>query len=342
MKLSVLMPFRNAAATLPEALSTISKAALQCAPIPIELVAVDHGSTDESKSCFNATIDEGYRTIIVDASRAASLAEALELGRGYCEGKYIARMDADDRMDSQRLRADMDYLDANQSASAVACCIAPFSDQDEKPALPMYAAWQNRILSSADIAAEVWVEQPFCHPATTFRADALDKVGGYRHGNFPEDYDLFMRLYVAGEALHKRPEVHHYWRQHQGQSTHNDPRYHRDAFARVKARGLRDFFSLHERPFAIAGAGREGGRIARALGEIGLKPSWFFDVNKKKIGSVRLGIPVLSYDKLDEIRQDTPNLFCIGAVGTSGSAAILRNRFQMAGLVEGETFVRVA
>ena len=342
MKLSVLMPFRNAASTLPEALTTIMEAMAECGPSSVELVAVDHGSNDQSAQVIEGQSNSAFHVNLIDASSAPSLAEALELGRHHCKGEYIARMDADDRMDPQRLRADISYLDRHQDVSAIACCIAPFADDQEKPALPMYATWQNGILSPEAIATEIWIEQPLCHPATTFRADALSRIGGYRHGDFPEDYDLFMRMHVAGDSLHKRPEIHHHWRQHQGQSTANDPRYHRDAFARVKARGLRDFFSLDVRPFAIAGAGREGGRIARALAEIGLTPRWFFDVSEKKIGSVRYGVGILSYDQLDDTRRQAPDMFCIGAVGTSGSGAIVRNRFRDAGFIECENFVLVA
>jgi hypothetical protein len=342
MRLSVLMPFRNAASTLPEALESIAAALSQRGSDSWELVAVNHASDDESCDQVTTGPFASLPLRLVHASPELSIGGVLELGRSHCKGIYIARMDADDRMHPRRLCEDVAYLDAHPDVSVVACRIEPFTEEDDAPALPRYAAWQNQILSPDEIAKEIWIEQPFCHPATTFRAKALERVGGYRDGNFPEDYDLFMRLHVSGAHLHKRPEVHHHWRQHQGQSTFRDPRYHRDAFARVKAWGLRDFFSLDKRPFVIAGAGREGGRMARALAEIDLKPRWFFDVSEKKIGSVRHGVDVLSYAQLEEKRDACPELFCIGAVGTSGSGAIVRNRLTQTGFIEGESFVLVA
>lgn len=335
MDVSVLMPVRDAARTVGVAVRSV----LRSRGVSFEVVCVNHRSTDTT-----ASILAKHAVRVVNGDGAETLSAALELGRAACTAPLIARMDADDVMHPDRLAADVAHLRAHPAHGAVACRARVVPKGKARPGLRAYVAWQNACITADDHAREIWIEQPLLHPATTFRAATLATLGGWaaapRHE--PEDYDLFLRMVVAGVPFAKRPEVHHAWRQHASTST----RFDRDVLARMKARALVKRFSLARevaggagRPVVIAGAGKEGGRIARALLQEGVRARAFLDVAARRIGRLRHGVPVLDARELPSLKG---NAFVVAAIGTSGARGVVRAQLADAGFVEAHDCVVVA
>lgn len=337
-EVSVLLPARNAAATLPAALSSV----LASRGVDFEICLVDHASTDGSSAVMAELARRDPRVRHLRAPADLSLAEVLEFGRRQCRAALVARMDADDLMHPERLAADRQALTANAALSAVACWSRLFPKYVGGFGMRAYVAWQNSVLTPDSHETEIWIEQPCCHPATTFRAAALERAGGYQAGLFPEDYDLFLRIVTGGGRLAKRPVFHHGWRESLRRFTRTDPRASRDAFAATKARYLTRHFQLQERPVFIAGAGKEAGRIARSLLLMGVSLHAFYDVNPKRIGRLRHGAPVYSDRDLGTHLARLPDAFCIAAVGTSGARGALRALLERAGFQEGKNAAVVA
>ena len=336
--ISVLMPARNAAATLPAAVSSV----LSSRGVNFELCVIDHASSDGSTRTLAEYARRDERVRHIQAPGELSLAEVLEYGRTFCRAPFIARMDADDLMHPERLAADRQALEGDAALSAIACRSRLFPKYIGGFGMRAYVAWQNSVLSSQEHQTEIWIEQPCCHPATTFRADVLERVGGYRSGLFPEDYDLFLRIVTQGGQLRKRPLYHHGWRESLRRFTRTDPRASRDAFALTKARYLKKYFALEQRPVLIAGAGKEAGRIARSLLHWGVALHAFYDVNPKRVGRLRHGVPVYADVELRTHFTQLPDAFCIAAVGTSGARGALRTLLEKAGFTEGKNAVVVA
>jgi len=335
---SVLLPARNAQATLEVALQSV----LRTRDVDFEVVLLDHRSDDDTRVIAEgiAVADKRVRVVRVDDD--VKLGGLLEKGRHFCQAPLIARFDADDVMHPHRLREDVRALDDDGDLSVISCRSKLVPYGLASPGFEKYVAWQNAQLSVVDHAREMWVEQPVCHPAATFRASALDDVGGYRDGVFPEDYDLFLRLTVAGHHMRKRPVVHHGWREHPQKATWTDPRYARDTFAMLKAQALVATYSVDKRPVIVAGAGKEGGRIGRFLLAEGVQPTAYVDVSDKRIGRIRHGCPVHPVDELKSLKEQWPNAFFIGAVGTAGLRPEVRAQLTAAGFVEGVDAVVVA
>lgn len=334
---TVLMPARDAGRTVGTSLASV----LSSEGVRLEVLIVDHGSVDDT-AVIAASAARLGSVRILRVAREVPFAEALEEGRRACATPVVARMDADDLMHPRRLARDLELLRQKPHVDVVACRVRPFPLHNLGAGMRMYVAWQNSVLASEDHAREIWIELTVCHPSATFRNDVVTRVGGYRHGDFPEDYDLFLRLLASGAVVEKRPEVDVAWRQSLGSATRMDPRYTRDGLARAKVDAMVKRFSLRERPVFIAGAGKEGGRIARALSSWDVAPARFFDVSPKRIGRLRYGAPVVDSRLLEGERRAHPGAFCIGAVGTSGAREIVRGALVAAGFHEGEDAVVVA
>lgn len=333
---SVLMPVRDAARTLGVALRSV----LRSRGVAFEVVCVDHRSRDDSAAILGRFAP---RIRVVQGAAANTVAEALELGRAACVAPFIARMDADDVMHPDRLCADVAALRAQATLGAIASRGRVVPKGKARPGLRAYVAWQNACVSAADHAREVWIEQPLLQPATTHRASTLAALGGWRNvvddveGGGPEDYDLFLRMAVARIDVEKRTQVHHSWRQHDATST----RWQRDVLARMKARAMCARFELAARDVVIAGAGKEGARITRALATQGVHAYAFLDVSPKRIGRVRHGVTVLDARELPVLRAN-PRTFVVAAVGTSGARGVVRAQLAAAGYVELHDCVVVA
>lgn len=330
-QVSVLLPYRDAARTLREAVQSV----LADPSATIELLAVDDGSCDDGPAIVAelARRDPRVRALV---SEGHGLVEALEHARRHARAPRLARMDADDVAVPGRFGAQRDALDADPSLGAIGARVELFAEEGEPgEGMARYVDWLNTLQTREDHARELFVESPLCHPSVMLRASAVEAVGGYHDGDFPEDYELWLRLDAAGFGLAKVSELGLRWRQHAGQTTFRDPRYRLEAFRALKARFLAPRLLRETRAIAIWGAGREGRRTLRELEPQGVRAACFLDIDPKKIGRVARGIPIVD-------PSGAEGRFVIVAVATRGARQIVRNALLRRGCVEGVDFVCVA
>jgi GT2 family glycosyltransferase len=130
------------------------------------------------------------------------LAEALNAGLTLCDGDWIMRMDSDDVCRADRVEVQLRYLSNNPNIDIVTSWIEEFSDDD--PAIRLKA---SPIEHSAIMSALRW-RNILAHPSVLVRTKTLRQIGGYR-ANFDklEDYDLYVRLVLAGARFHVLPVV---------------------------------------------------------------------------------------------------------------------------------------
>ncbi len=332
-RLSVLLPFYNAAATLPATLDSIQAQSFT----DFELIAVDDGSSDASAAIVAARAGNDGRIRLLQPGRQGVVG-AMNSALAAARAPLCARMDADDLMAPQRLERQYALLQREPRLAAVGTQVRLFPDELVQGGFNEYIRWQNGCVSSEDIADEIYVELPIAHPSLMFRRDIVRALGGYRDGPFPEDYELLLRLHHGGHAMGKVEEVLLHWRESPGRLTRTDPRYSREAFDRLRTDYLARDLRLHDgRPLAICGAGRRTRQRAQLLLDRGFAPVAWIDIDPRKIGNRVHGVPVHPPQWLD--RPQRP--FVLSYVTNHGARDVIAAQLQAMGYRRGADYLMV-
>lgn len=328
-RVSVLLPYRDAAGTIEEALESV----LDERGIAFEVIAVDDGSRDDGPARVARIARRDARVIPV-ATEGLGIAGALARGTEIARGELLARMDGDDVSVPGRLAASATLLDERPELGVVGTQVEAFPEGAVGEGTRRYLAWQNGLTSPEDHDRDLFVEAPLCHPSVTMRREALAAAGGYREVPWAEDYDLWLRVHAAGWKLAKVPAVLLRWRQHARRATVTDPRCALARFDALKGRYLAPRIRQRGRPLAVWGAGKTGKRIGRALRQNGVAPVLYVDIDPRKIGSVAQGAPIVAPADLPRGEHSV-----VVAVGARGAREIVRARLDAAGFVEGVDYV---
>jgi len=336
-RVSVLLPCRNAVATLDEALDSVFRQTLT----DFELVAVDDGSTDGSSELLEARAEKDARLRVVRLA-PCGLIQALNTGLSACRAPLIARMDADDRSHPERLSEQVRLLEAEPALAAVGCLVEAFPAAEVRPGLTLYLEWLNGLTTPEALAREIYVESPLVHPSVMVRADWVRRVGGYEDHGWPEDYDLWLRMHAAGGSFAKVARVLFFWREHAGRLTHASPRYAIESFLQAKVHYLLRGPLAGRGSILIWGAGIVGKRLSKLLLAQGAPLAAFIDIDPAKIGRTRRGLPVLDPESCLDLWRRSTNPILLAAVGARGARALVRQQIDGLGLVEGRDWWAVA
>jgi glycosyltransferase involved in cell wall biosynthesis len=327
---SVLLPCRDAQDTIAEALHSV----LAEREVELELIVVDDGSRDQSAQVI-ATAAAADARVRVLRTPGVGIARALQAAADAARAPLLARMDADDVSLPGRLSAQQRALHADATLGAIGARVEAFPEAAVAEGLRRYVNWQNALLGAEDHRRQLFVESPLCHPSVMLRADAFARVGGYRDGPFPEDYDLWLRLDAAGFGLAKLPAVLLRWRHHPERATLRDPRYARERFVALKAPHLARRLLARPRPIDVWGAGPTGKQLARALEPHGVRAARFIDIDPRKIGGTARGVAVVAPPQLHAPGAH----WVVVALGARGARDLARTALDALGHREGEDYL---
>ena len=138
-RISILIPVRNDASVIGNCLDDIVKQSFK----DFELVVVDDGSTDETPQLLDKIERQDTRARIIRTS-ANGIVSALNIGLAECKGDYIARMDADDRMEKTRLEKQLEMMIKNPDLDLIGCRVKGFTDTGTFPESGIqYQSWSN-------------------------------------------------------------------------------------------------------------------------------------------------------------------------------------------------------
>jgi glycosyltransferase involved in cell wall biosynthesis len=323
----IILPVRDAEGTLAETLESIaiqSWADFRC-------LILDDGSKDASRSIAVEFAARDSRFVLYEMPKHGLVA-TLNAGLAMASAPCIARIDADDIMEPERLMLQKQFLNEHREVAVVSSMVRFFGENISDD-LAAYESWLNATLIHEEIVRDLFVESPLPHPSVMMRTEALRRIGGYRDGEFPEDYDLWLRGWRAGWRFAKIPRVLVRIRDHAQRLTRTDARYAPRAFLACKAE---HFLAAHrERDVVIWGAGRDGVRAARELQRRGARIRFFVDVAPTKIGRNLVKTTVRTPDALGE----KPGCPIVVAVGVKGARTRIREHLLAKGYCELEEFV---
>jgi GT2 family glycosyltransferase len=330
---SVLLPVRDGARHLPEAIGSLEAQTLE----GFEVIAVDDGSTDETPDILGAWTAGDPRVRVI-ARPAEGIVSALERARAAARAPYLARMDADDVSEPTRLAAQLALMEADPTLVACGTGVTYFPEDRVRDGARRYEEWLNMAVSPDEIAREIFVECPLAHPTFFLSAAAVAAVGGYRDMGWPEDHDLLLRLWAAGGRLGKVPDPLLRWREGEDRLSRTHPRYAPEAFLACKVHHLRRTLLWGREGVVVWGAGPVGKAAARALLATSTPLLAFVDLDPRKLGQEIHGAPVLTVDEGLEVRR----ALHVAAVGQPGARERIRATLEGGGLKELEDFVAIA
>jgi glycosyltransferase involved in cell wall biosynthesis len=331
---SIVLPVRNAHATLPRAVASLRGQTLR----DWELVAVDDGSTDGSRELLHVAAQADGRIRLVEQP-ALGLVAALNAGLAAARGRFIARMDADDECHPERLGEQRSWLEAHAEFGLVSCQVGYGGDRVANAGYALHVDWINSLVRPEDIALNRFVEAPFVHPSVMFRRELIEQHGGYREGDFPEDYELWLRWLDSGVRMGKVPRELLVWHDTVGRLSRTDPRYSPEAFFRIKAQYLARHLARAGRSAVwIWGAGRPTRKRAAFLSEYGIRIAGYIDVDAKKTGRSVGGVPVIGPERLPA----AGSVLVLGYVSSRGARELIRAALVQRGYREGSDFLMCA
>lgn len=332
MLLSVLLPARDAEATIERAVESLLRQTFT----DFELIAIDDGSKDGTRAVLDLMARADHRVKVL-STPGVGLVRALELGLNTSVGPLIARMDADDESLPARFERSVERLDRDPTLAGVGTGVDIFrDDRPPSPNLQAYGRWLNSLVTPELVFRDRLIESPLCHPSVMLRRSALLQVGPWRDGPFPEDWELWLRLLESGHRLVCLPEVLHRWRDHDRRLTRMDARYALERHLDLKARVLADGFP--GTPFIVCGATDVGRGLAKRLRAGGRRITGFVDLDPRKIGQTIQDVPVVGPAAVDTLE---PGLL-VSCVAAKGAREDIRRWLDGTGRIEGRDYVVVA
>lgn len=196
---SVLMSVHNEDAFLEASIVSILEQTFR----DFEFIIINDASTNECTRGVLAKFNDDRIKIIHNESNMG-LTRSLNKGLGLVQGKYIARMDADDVSLPERLQTQVDFLDKNLDVGIVGSAIQIISADGCKEKVSYLP------FTDAGVRWLGLLYNPFVHSSVLIRRKALLSHNLGYDDNFPlaQDYELWMRLIVHARGANiQRPLI---------------------------------------------------------------------------------------------------------------------------------------
>lgn len=218
---SVLLPVHNAETYLRESLESILAQSFR----EFEVIAIDDGSTDGSLAILKEYAARDRRIWIYSRERrglVATLNEGIELA----QGRWIARMDADDVALPERFAKQIEQLERTQAdfcGGAVEC----------------FGGWRTiwrYPIGHEACEVRLLFDVPFAHPTVIGRAVVFKSLRYSDDFQQAQDYDLWQRAWAAGYQFTNIPEIVLRYRVHGQQVSAQHQERQREGADRVRRR----------------------------------------------------------------------------------------------------------
>lgn len=195
--ISVIMGIYDCGDTLSEAIECIVHQTFA----DWELIMCDDGSNDDTYE-IAISYKEKYpeKIIVLQNEKNRGLNYTLNKCLKQAKGKYIARMDGDDRCDKERFAIEINVLEKEPEIAIVSTDMEFFDES---------GVWGKISHPEYPVPEDFVKESPFCHAPCMVKREAYMKVKGYSVSDKllrVEDYHLWIKMYKCGyrgKNIHK-------------------------------------------------------------------------------------------------------------------------------------------
>ncbi|MDX6478338.1 MAG: hypothetical protein QOG29_925 [Gaiellaceae bacterium] len=186
---TVLMAVYNGERHLEESIGSVFAQTFE----DFEFLVVDDGSTDATTQILAQHADSRLR--VLRNERNLGLIKSLNRGLAESRGRYVARQDADDISEPERLERQAAFLDVNPDVAILASSYLRIRDDGSVsgiryvPTEALGVRWRLLFLNA------------FTNSSVMFRRDDVERLGGFREEfAYAQDYDLWSRLAFTGSV----------------------------------------------------------------------------------------------------------------------------------------------
>ncbi|MFS4415643.1 glycosyltransferase family 2 protein [Maribacter sp. 2307ULW6-5] len=292
---SILVPFKNTAEYVTECLDSV----LAQTYAHWEVIAVNDGSTDQSRSLVSKYAQKDGRIALLD-NQGKGIIPALRAAFAQSGGDLITRMDSDDIMQPNKLEVMVRALQAHGPKHLAIGQVRYFSHRGISNGYARYEAWLNGLTATGSNYSEIYKECVVPSPCWMVHREDLLQVRAFEPNRYPEDYDLTFRFYEAQLACIPCDQVLHLWRDYDTRTSRTSEHYAQNYFLDIKLH----YFLMLDRdpsvPLVVWGAGNKGKTIAKALVHKGVDFHWICD-NPNKIGKTIYGKLMRSVAALNQL-----------------------------------------
>ena len=162
-----------------------------------ELIIIDDCGKNDVKKIVKKFNDN--RIIVFKNKKNSGLVYSLNRAIEKSTGKYIARMDTDDYSYCDRIKKQLEFLEAHKDIDLV-CSNCNFFDGK--------AVWGSSGTEYGIISRnQLSNGNPITHPTVMMKTSSIKKIGGYKNFKRCEDYATWIEFYNRGFKMYKMPNV---------------------------------------------------------------------------------------------------------------------------------------
>ena len=176
---SVIMPVHNGEAYLREAIGSILNQTFR----DFELILIDDASDDHTPEIIKEYADTRIR-ILTNAGNQG-LTRNLNRAVDIAEGRYIARMDADDIALPERLARQVAFMEKHPDHGLCGTWAKTFGAYEEPVNFPT---------RHEELKCCLLFQNPVVHPSVMFRAAIIKKIRYDETLRVAQDYELWQRI----------------------------------------------------------------------------------------------------------------------------------------------------
>jgi glycosyltransferase involved in cell wall biosynthesis len=202
---SVIIPAYNYAQFLPEALESVRAQSLA----DVECIVIDNGSTDNTREIMSPFLRDPRFSYVRQDKQTVSAAR--NAGIKASKGEFIMFLDADDKMQPEKLSESVEFLMSHPEVDLVYTDMRYFRNDQPDRLYHSFACddasdrpWMSYLSGSGkNVVATFLQGNTIVISSPVVRRSVLDKTGYFDAKlSYNEDWDLWLRMALSGAHIH--------------------------------------------------------------------------------------------------------------------------------------------